>query len=67
MYKQQRNMRNIIIINIVIFCLIMSGWFMNVYKLTKCDFKQPYKTEIIRFIGLVPPIGAIVGWMDFGK
>jgi hypothetical protein len=38
------------------------GYIMNIVKLTRCDFEAPYKSEIIRTIGLVPPIGIVVGY-----
>lgn len=44
-----------------------TGWIMNIYKLTNCDFEAPYKAEVIRVIGIVPTIGAIVGYMDLGN
>lgn len=44
-----------------------TGWVMNIYKLTQCDFEAPYKAEVIRVVGIIPPVGAIVGYMDFGK
>lgn len=40
---------------------------MNIYKLTQCDFEAPYKAEVIRVVGIIPPVGAIFGYMDFGK
>ena len=40
---------------------IVGGWGLNLYKLTKADFREPYKTEVIRCIGI------IVGWMDIGE
>jgi len=43
------------------------GWGLNIYKLTQCDFEPSYKAEIIRGVGVVTPIGAIVGYMDIGK
>ncbi|MBT7930180.1 hypothetical protein HN682_09780 [Candidatus Peregrinibacteria bacterium] len=43
------------------------GWVMNIYKFAKCDFKAPYKAEIIRGIALpCAPIGAIIGWIHIG-
>lgn len=39
------------------------GWIKNAIDLVKCDFKAPYKAEIIRGIGLVTPISAITGYM----
>jgi len=40
------------------------GWCMNIYKLVNCDFESPYKAEFIRAVGLMPPVGAVVGWVD---
>lgn len=40
------------------------GWGMNLYKLTKLDFKSPYKAEIIRGIGLFPIVGAVTGYIN---
>ncbi len=55
-----------IIIGIFMICC-WAGWGINLYKFVKCDFETPYKTEIIRSIGIVTPIGAIIGWMDIGE
>ncbi|MCP5006647.1 MAG: hypothetical protein GY941_22300 [Planctomycetes bacterium] len=39
------------------------GWCMNIVKLTQCDFKPSYKTEIVRGIGIpVPIVGAVYGF-----
>lgn len=43
------------------------GWFMNLYKLSQCDFEYPYKAEIIHSVGIVPMVGAVTGWLDLGK
>ena len=50
-----------------IFFAAITGWCMNVYKLVKLDFASPYKSEVIRLIGLVPPVGAIVGYLTIGE
>jgi len=47
--------------------LALTGWIKNVIKLSECDFESPYKTEVIRGIGIIPPVGAIIGWMDIGE
>ena len=56
---------------LVIICLILAvigtGWIMNLAKLSNCDFEAPYKAEIIHTVGLIPPIGAVTGWMELGK
>ncbi len=44
------------------------GWGLNIYKLiTVCDFESPYKCEAVRVAGIVPPVGAIAGWVDLGE
>ena len=43
------------------------GYAMNIYKITQCDFESPFKCEAVRAVGLIPPVGAIVGWIDLGK
>jgi hypothetical protein len=44
------------------------GWIKDIIKLSNCDFKEPYKAEVIYGVGAVIPfVGAVTGWMDFGK
>ena len=52
----------LIALYLVILGLAVTGWVMNLVKLTKLDFEKPYKAEIIRGIS-VTPIGAITGWL----
>lgn len=43
----------------------VAGWGMNIYKFAKCDFKEPYKAEIVRGVGIpIPIVGIITGYMD---
>jgi hypothetical protein len=38
------------------------GWINNIIELTECDFKEPYKAEILHGVGIpVAPVGAIIG------
>jgi len=40
------------------------GYIANIVKLSDCDFKAPYKAEIIRGVGIViPPVGYVVGFI----
>ncbi len=39
------------------------GWVMNCYKFTQLDFQRPIRAEILRGIGIIPPIGAVLGWI----
>jgi len=41
---------------------LITGWILNIIQFAKLDFKQPYKAEIIRGIGITP-VGAIIGWI----
>ena len=43
------------------------GWGMNIYKMTQLDFASPYKAEVIRGVGLIPVLGAIIGYMTIGE
>lgn len=55
----------IILLYFCIFCVCIIGYCSNIYKLITADWKDPYKNEIIRAIGVpVAPIGVIVGYMD---
>lgn len=44
--------------------LLILGWVMNLVALCKCDFKEPFKAEIIRGVGtVVVPVGVIAGYV----
>lgn len=47
-----------------IYILLVWGYIANIYKLTECNFKAPYKAEVIRVVGIVvPPVGCVTGFM----
>lgn len=53
---------------ILVWLIVIFGWFRNIYKLTQCDFDVPLKTEVIRSVGiLVFPLGAVFGYMNIGE
>ena len=58
---------NLLIVIVVIVLVVGTGWVKNIIKLSDCDFKAPYKAEVIYAAGLMPPVGAITGWLDIGK
>ena len=60
-------LRSILILQVVIILVVGIGWTQDVIKLTRCDFKAPYKAEIIYTVGLIPPVGMITGWLNLGK
>lgn len=55
---------SIITIYIIILGIIGTGWVKNIIKLSDCDFKAPYKAEIIYGVGVIPIVGMITGWLD---
>lgn len=41
------------------------GWVVNVVKFVKSDFEAPYKSEMLRGVGIfVAPMGSIVGYLN---
>lgn len=57
----------LVVLQAVILIVVGTGWVKNIVKLSDCDFKAPYKAEVIHTAGLVPPIGAITGWLNVDK
>lgn len=55
-----------LVIWFVIGALVVAGWVMNLHKFSQCDFEAPYKAEIVYGIGILPPVGAVTGWIDVG-
>lgn len=44
--------------------LVVGSWFVNLTKLVDCDFKSPYRCEVIHGVGLVPIIAVFTAWVD---
>jgi len=65
--KRRDKMKVIFAVQILAIALIGTGWVKNLIKLSDCDFEAPYKAEIIHTVGLIPPVGAITGWLNVGK
>ena len=61
-------MRNIGIVGIIIWLVVITGWVKSILKLSECDFEPSYKAEVVYMVGsIVPPVGAVVGWLEVGK
>lgn len=60
-------MKPLFLIVVAIVVLGIVGWVKNIIALSECDFAAPYKAEVIHVVGIIPPVGAIVGWIDVGK
>jgi len=55
------------LIKVLLICFwlfIIGCWIGNAIKLVSCDFKEPYKGEIIHTIGLFGPAACITVWSD---
>lgn len=60
-------MKGLLVVSVVIVLLAGTGWVKNIIKLSECDFEPPYKAEVVHIIGIIPPVGAVTGWLDMGK
>ena len=49
---------------ILIWLAGICGYVMNVVKFFKCDFKPSYKQEVIRGVGVVTGLGAVIGYIN---
>jgi hypothetical protein len=67
MIVMRRMKRRMMIAAVVVVVVVAVGWVKNVIKLANCDFEAPYKGEVIHTLGLIPPVGAITGWIDVGR
>ncbi len=55
------------IIVIAIWIAAIVGEVLCVVKFFSCDFKESYKAECIYGFSAICGVGAVVGYMDFGK
>ena len=52
---------------LTIITLGVVGWVKNIIKLSECDFEKAYMAEVIHTVGLIPPIGAVTGYLNVGE
>lgn len=54
---------------VVIIIALVAGWIMCLIAFCSCDFSSSgsFKAEVIYGIGTFTPLGAILGWFNFGK
>lgn len=49
---------------IIVFILCFLGWGINLVKFANSDFEAPYKSEVIRGVGVfIPPVGIVAGYL----
>jgi hypothetical protein len=55
-------------IYIAIVVALVVGYIGNLVAFVRCDFEPSYKAEVLHGVGIVvPPVGAVFGYCDFGK
>jgi len=59
--------RLVSMIILIVVLVAFIGWGQCVYKLTKCDFKAPYKAEVFYGFGTFSGMGCIIGYMNIGE
>jgi hypothetical protein len=63
MTKTERTLITVIILVVLVGGV---GWALNLVKFVMADFKEPYKEEIFRGVGIIAaPLGSILGYMTF--
>lgn len=62
-----KSFKKFIIIWVALVIIALVGEVKCVIKLVKCDFQPSYKAEILYGVGTFTGLGAIFGYVDFGK
>jgi len=65
--KNQKGFTLVELMVVFVIIFMLFGVVKNIIKLTRCDFKKPYKAEVIHTAGLIPPIGMVTGWLNVGN
>ena len=65
--KNQKGFTLVELMVVFVIIFMLFGVVKNIIKLTRCDFKNPYKAEVIHTAGLIPPIGMVTGWLNVGN
>ena len=64
MDKAEKSIVGLVALLAIVAILAVTGWVKNIVKLCQCDFASPYKAEVVYAIGVIPPVGAITGWIN---
>lgn len=49
---------------IIIWTVGAIGWLLNLVSFVSLDFESPYKAEVFRGIGVISPIGSVLGYFS---
>lgn len=64
MKKLMELMLSLLMISILII-VPLYGYINNVIQFVSCDFKEPYKAEVLRGVGIFMfPVGCVLGLID---
>jgi len=44
--------------------LLVIGYVKNIIGIFNCDYETPYRCEVVRLVGIIPPLGVFFGWVD---
>lgn len=59
---------SLLVIKTLLIVILSIGWVFNTVKFFKSDFESPYKTEVVRGIGIfIPVIGGVIGYCEIGE
>ena len=55
------------VLGLSILAVVALGEVRCIVKFIRCDFEPSYQAEIIYGVGIVTPVGWIIGYTDLGK
>lgn len=57
-------MKKLILIWLLVVVGLGAGYVRGVVKIVHCDFKAPYKAEVLYGVGICTGLGAVIGWFN---
>lgn len=50
-------------ISLILGVILGLGWAMNLIKFLSLNFESPYRAEMIRLLGVITPLGTVIGYL----
>lgn len=60
-------MKSLSVLTFLLYIFLIVGEVRCIIKFFSCDFEPSYKAEAIYGVSTITGLGAVVGWLDFGK
>lgn len=57
-------MKAIIVFYFFLVVVVPASWVFNLLDFNECDFKAPYRCEVLHGAGLIPLVSVVTVWMD---